>query len=232
MTAAVAESVSANDTFEKGISNFEKVKISAALGGQTDTIDMANLDDINYVISAGGTAAVTAQKAVYTMDLTGLVLAATNTFSIGGVVAYTAAGAATAATVATALNATQITIGGVVYDIDGTNPAAVTLTQATAANDAIVTPGTDGFALTVSGGTNATDTLADQTTAGIAAVTGGALAINNLASGGTFELTGAIAAASSVGVKDAATGTSDVLNIKLNGANQIVKRRCPDRLQR
>jgi len=211
MVGADAESVSATNVFETKIDGFEKLSISSIVGGQTDTVDLSNMDDISYVI-AGSAGAVTAQKAVYTMDLTGISIADGATFSIGGVLAHTAAGGdGTAAGIAAALDATQITIDGVVYDIDGSNPAAVTLTQATAATDAIVTPGTDGFALTVSAGTNATDTLADQTTAGIAAVAAGALTLTKMANNGTLELTAA-ATTSTVTMTDA-TGTADSFNI-------------------
>jgi S-layer protein len=129
MTAANAEAVSANATFEAGISNFEKVKIGvvakavgaasagAAATAATDTINMANLDDINYLISAG--------------------------------------------------------------------------TEALAGGEAVT-------------------------------AAAGILAVTNMASGGTFELTGVINGASSIAVKDAATGAADVLNIKLNGAANLV----------
>lgn len=107
MTSAVAETLSATDTFEKSISNFEKVQIGSVAEDQTDTVNLANLDDISYLISAG------------------------------------------------------------------------------------------------------TDAVGGGTTAGV-------LAVTNMASGGTFELTGVLNGNASVSVKDAATGTADSLNIKLN----------------
>lgn len=57
-----------------------------------------------------------------------------------------------------------------------------------------------------------------ETTAGSA---GTALVVNNLANNGTFELTGVIAGEVKLVLKDA-TGSADVLNIKLNGADEIV----------
>jgi S-layer protein len=60
-----------------------------------------------------------------------------------------------------------------------------------------------------------------ETTKGVAAVTAADFDISNLASGGTLELTGLTGAGSSVAVKDAATGTADVLNLVLTSANAI-----------
>lgn len=221
MTAAVAESVSAGTTFEAGISNFEKVKIGAALGGQTDTIDMANLDDINYVISAGGTAAVTAVAQVTDVNLTGLTTDAGDTVSlvVGDTTFTTAAGAYANGNAIEAALATVI-------DADAAYAAAIV------GNALRITASVPGTAFVVGAATttNAAGGTADANptvattavTANVNAVTDGALVINNLASNGTFELTGAITAASTVAVKDAASGSSDILNIKLNGANQLV----------
>ena len=59
---------------------------------------------------------------------------------------------------------------------------------------------------------------------GVDGLPGGQLVLNDMASGGTFELNGAINGLSAVNVTDAtlATSGSDVLNIKLNGAANIV----------
>lgn len=221
MTAAVAESVSAGTTFEAGISNFEKVKLGAALGGQTDTIDMANLDDINYVITAGGAAAVAAVAQVSDVNLTGLTTDAGDTVSlvVGGATFTTAAGAYANG------NAIEVALATVI-DADPAYAAAIV---GGALRITASVPGT-AFVVGAATVTNAGGGTADANptvattpvTANVAAATGGALVINNLASAGTIELTGAITAASTVAVKDAASGTSDILNIKLNGANQIV----------
>lgn len=58
MTSANAATVSATTTFEAGIANFEKLKIGAVASGATDLIQLANVDDINYVVSAGTDAGV------------------------------------------------------------------------------------------------------------------------------------------------------------------------------
>ena len=77
MTSANAATVSATAAFEAGISNFEKVSLGAT--GAADTVNMANLDDINYVISAGVTAGgLTLNNVISTgtVELTGIVQAA------------------------------------------------------------------------------------------------------------------------------------------------------------
>ena len=51
---------------------------------------------------------------------------------------------------------------------------------------------------------------------------GAALSIDNLANNGTFELTGALAGNASVAIAKASIGANDVLNIKLNGASNII----------
>ncbi len=56
VAAADAEILSANTLFEGKIDGFEKIKLGAAQ--VATTIDLANLDDISYVISAGGAAGV------------------------------------------------------------------------------------------------------------------------------------------------------------------------------
>lgn len=54
LTAANAATASAGTTFEGTVSNFEKVSIGAvAADAGVTTVDMANLDDINHIISAG-----------------------------------------------------------------------------------------------------------------------------------------------------------------------------------
>jgi len=57
MTQAQAQAVSAATTFEGDIANFERLSIGATIAGETaTTTNLGNLDDINYIISAGATA--------------------------------------------------------------------------------------------------------------------------------------------------------------------------------
>jgi S-layer protein len=57
MDAADAATASAGLTFETKISGFEKLSLGA--NAAAATVDLANMDDISYVISAGNTAALT-----------------------------------------------------------------------------------------------------------------------------------------------------------------------------
>ena len=56
MTAANAIAASAATAFETKIAGFEKLSVGSA--GATGDINLANLDDISYVVSAGGTSAI------------------------------------------------------------------------------------------------------------------------------------------------------------------------------
>ncbi|MBO9444119.1 DUF4214 domain-containing protein [Phaeobacter italicus] len=62
LSAANAETLSAGTAFEADISNFEKVSLGEVAEGQTETVNLANLDDISYVVTSG-TAAGTAAGA-------------------------------------------------------------------------------------------------------------------------------------------------------------------------
>ena len=75
MDSALAAVASAGTTFQDTISNFEKVRINAVQGGATDTVNLANLDGISYLRSAGtGASTGTAEVQTYTFgaaDATG-----------------------------------------------------------------------------------------------------------------------------------------------------------------
>lgn len=86
LAAADAETVTANDTYEGKISNFEKLSLGQVGADTSETINLANLDNINYVITAGianGTA--NANDAILTI----------NNFTSGGTLEYTAGVGAT-----------------------------------------------------------------------------------------------------------------------------------------
>ena len=101
MVGADAEAVSAAGVFETKIDGFEKLKISTVISGQTDTIDLSNMDDISYVISSGSTAVLAVQEVqsftvtsgvtatktnqVQTLDFNGVVINVGGTIKVGGI---------------------------------------------------------------------------------------------------------------------------------------------------
>lgn len=219
MTAAIAATVSGTTTFEAGISNFEKVSIGQVAAGATNIINMANLDDINYLVTAGTSAATVAVAEQQTIDFAGTTRTDGN-ITVGGVtVAVLAAddAATTAAKVQTAINSQTLTApastGNVTATVSG---SVVTVTFPT-------TAGNIGNIVVANAGSTITGTVVvTETVTGVLAGAAGVLNVTNIASNGTVELTGAINAASSVAVKDASANASDVLNIKLNGTSNIV----------
>lgn len=102
MASAAGATLSANDTFSKAVEGFEKISLEAVSAGADNTVNLANLDNINYVISAGTAAGGTTEKSVVTIaDLT-----LGQSITINGVtVTATAAGGATAAQIAAAFAA-------------------------------------------------------------------------------------------------------------------------------
>lgn len=211
MTAANAVTLSANATFEAGVSNFEKVSIAVATAAN-QAVDMANLDDINYVVSAGGGIAT---SEVQTLTFTGTTRTDGN-ITVGGITVEVLAAdsaAVTAGKVQTAINGQTLTA-----------PASGGNVTATVLGDVVTVtfPNTIGDValITVANGTSTiTGTVAvAETTKGVIAAD---LDISNLASGGTLELTGIVGAGSTVAVKDATTGTADSLNIVLTSTGAI-----------
>lgn len=208
LSAAAAVARSGGVTFQDKITSFEKLEVGAL--GVASTVNLDNLDDINYVIStgAGGT------KAVYTINLTGASLAdAGDTLTIGGVTAITAAAAAADAVAVAALLPATITIGGVVYDINKTVPTAVTLTAQTASN--VVANVTVAVTDVAGGGSPAAPTTATvaPTTNGVAAAAA-LLTLDKMLTGATVELK----AAGDVEVKLGTDGAADVVNFVANAA--------------
>jgi hypothetical protein len=229
MTAADAATVSATTTFEAGISNFEKVKIGQA--SAATTVNMANIDDISYVISAGGvagenTGGTPGEKTIWINPLGGKPSGTTFALDVEGVT-YTVTTTSVTASAAEFIQAVASLL----------NEDTAFSNLYTASQQGGATPGIliieesnrDEY-----GNFDVTDIKIDGVTPGFAvdypvysgvpSIPGipGTLALTNMASGGTFELTGVIAGASSVAVKDAASGTADVLNIVLNGKDHIV----------
>jgi hypothetical protein len=121
LTSSDAAALSLGTTFEGTISNFQKLSLAAPLAGATDTVDLSNLDDISYVISANAPAAVLAAQEVQnftvtsgvtaaktnqtkTLDFTGMAVTADGNITVAGV-AVAVVGADTATTIATKVQA-------------------------------------------------------------------------------------------------------------------------------
>jgi hypothetical protein len=69
MTSANAATLSATAAFKDDIANFEKVSLGQTALGASDTVNLANLDDISYVVSAGTAAGTGApETAVMTFE--------------------------------------------------------------------------------------------------------------------------------------------------------------------
>jgi hypothetical protein len=150
LAASDAQSLSGNANFEATINNFQKLSIGAVAAGQTATVDLSNLDDINYVISANGGNGVAEVQTFTVTSGTGAAVAEKQTFSVTaatgagtlkvGNVNVSIAGVTTqdnvgAAIVAqkTAIIAANPTIADVTYAA-----GVVTITYTTAAANAVV----------------------------------------------------------------------------------------------
>ena len=228
MNNASAVDVTKNGNFAAKIDNFQKLEITDK---QTTagTINLANLDNINYVISKGSdSATAAATKTTFTLDVSAAT--ATNTDTV--VFTYAPATTKTYTFTGTIANATpfattlygliladQPNSGGSGWVATGVSGSKITFEAATAG--ALATPAAGAFVFNdVDGGTSGAATFATtQVTAG--ANQGSAVlaqTIDKMASGGTLELVGASAGVI-VQVTDATTGTADVLNIVANAAD-------------
>jgi S-layer protein len=164
LAAADAVTVSANATFKGKVSGFERISLGAygasagAANANDSTISLANLDDINYVTSAGAGSAANAQTytisgfqnagtfaqtailsdADVTVALTGAFTGASNTFNLSashsGTTALVNVGTLTLASVETVNisldNTSTSTVATTVYDLnlDATSATTVTVT--------------------------------------------------------------------------------------------------------
>lgn len=199
LTAADAAAASATGTFETKVTGFEKLSIQAVTAGATRTVDMSNMDDINYIISAGAGGSSAQSSAV---TVTGSTDDATDTVSLSvGGVAFTATGLFADATAVAAALAAAIDASA-----DYTATAASGVITITGASGATFTVGT--ASATSNGG--AADTVG-STTVTTPAATAGTLELTKVVANATLELGGA-ATNTSVALADA-TGTADVLNV-------------------
>jgi hypothetical protein len=139
MNSADAAGASSTNVFETKVTGFEKLSLNATLAGATDVVDMANMDDINYVISKNSaiSAAVTESAAVTFQALT-----AGQSVTVAGRTVTVAAGAsATAADIAAAYLANAstatLTVSGALtnWTVAANAAGVLTFTSTTAATN-------------------------------------------------------------------------------------------------
>lgn len=216
MAAADAAIASATTAFATKFTGFEKLSLGASVSGVTNTVDLSNMNNLSYVISAGSSNGVTAPVVPTAAVTQGVAAtspeATTYTFSAGlnAGESFTVDGKTVTASVAK--TATEVAT----FFRDTT-----VVTTGLTASGSFATP-TGWAGATVGGATNtlsftntANGDVADFTTAATAtgaAIPGtGALVLTKMANAGTLELTGAGSNAT-VTMLDA-TGTADSFNI-------------------
>ncbi|HZH26719.1 MAG TPA: DUF4214 domain-containing protein [Azospirillaceae bacterium] len=219
-----------------------KAETLAVSGSAAVDIDGSTLSALK-AITVSGTAGLTADlsgigtlASVNTSDTTG-----TTTVTLGTGAAY--AGGAGTDVVTVGATTKAINLGGgndtvVVSAAVGTGGSiaggagtADTLSMAAAdaaalSATAAFEAGVSGFERVAIGAVSVARTinmanLDDIAHLAVAGVTGGGLTVINLVSGGTLELTAAVAAASSVVVTDAITGATDELILKLSATDSF-----------
>ncbi len=208
MAAADAEAVSGTATFEAQMSGFSKLNINAAIvTAVQEVVNLANMDDLSYVITNGST---DAEQYIET-TITGSTDNASDTVSIvvDGVTYTTAAGLyATATDVAAAL-VTAINAGS--GDVTATSTGAVLELTGDTSYD-LFTVG----AITATTGGGAADTVTK-----VDAVKSSQLTLNNMANNGTVQMNAVAGLSTIVSMTDADAST-DVLNIVTGGTAKNV----------
>ncbi|MCD2515300.1 DUF4214 domain-containing protein [Massilia sp. G4R7] len=203
MSADNAIALSKNGDFAAKMDGFEVLSIDKA--NTSGTINLANLDNINYVIS-GNSAGSTATKSTFSLTVTNGATAGDQITFDGKTL--TVVGNPTAAQLASQLAGLTFPT----WEATGSSNGVITFVAKTAGTSTVVPVAGDfTFNDADNSGTPATFGIS-QGVNGVAAGAAAALTIDNLASGGTLELTAAGSGAM-VNIKDAGTGTADVLNI-------------------
>lgn len=203
MSAADAAALSAltpAETYEARISNFEKVGLGQVAAFANNTVNLANLDDIGYVVSAG-TAAGTGSAEVATLTFNGLLSGQSVTITDGTKTqTVTAAADMTAAQVAAAFN-TGFAAGTLddVYTVSVAGNVA-TLTAASVGNKTNVSSSV--------GNSTVTNLIAATTSNGVAAVT----AVNEVATVGVSGLIAGEAVTANAGAGITRTVTATAIN--------------------
>lgn len=210
-----ANGLSSTVDFQKTFSGFERLEVASYAGAADVTLNLDNLNDINYVISKGTTAAA-GTKAVIVLDLSSASLPdAGDKITLGGVDLAVATAATTTAAGVVALIGSTITISGTTYDITKSG-TTVTLTAQTATTvaSAPALAAVEGTGTTNGAAVEGTVTAASFV-AGAAADTSKFLILDKMLTGATVQLD----AAGSVEVKLAADSAADAVNVIANANN-------------
>ncbi len=177
MTAVQAAARTTDDVFSKAISNFQKLSIDA-VGTGIATINLANLDNISYIKSAGAGAVAAATPEVQTIALNAVPAAVSEvqTITVSG----------------TATGAGSIIVGNVVINLAGTETAtqiasAIVLAEAAikAQNNTIASVTSSAGVVTVTYNGVAGDVANIQTNANTAATGVATLAVGTTTIGDT-----------------------------------------------
>ena len=214
MDAADAETLSGDATFEGKMSNFSKLSIRAATG--QEVVDLANMDDMSYVITAGSSGTV-GDKQVVTLTDAAAKNAGTTKYEAGDIITVTVNGFKLNYTVVAAdvdADDTDLNIA-IAAAINADSILSTMVTAAsTDANVITLTAKQSGVGIVASmafsydKSADGTDTFTAATTTANGVMDG--LTLDNMANDGTLEITAA--GAVTVTMTDA-TGGADTFNI-------------------
>lgn len=225
LTSAAAASLSAGTTFETKIDSFERLEVKAVAASTDITVNLENLDDIDYVITKGGVAAVAnvfggssataktdggagAELSTVTLDLAGNALLRGQSVTVDGVTVTATAASMTEEQVIDAFTGTVV--DGLVVTGSFATPTGWTGTPVAAKASAST------FTLTNTVAGN----VGDYTTAPAAGATGfsSLLKLDKVVNNATVQMDAGNNL--EVVLKDA-TGGTDVVNLIANGNTDL-----------
>lgn len=214
MAAADAATASATATFTTKIDGFEKLSLGAVAAAQNKTVNLANLDGISYVSTAGGAATSLAAPTVTIATVqqgTGSVHEIANaTFpALSAGMSITIAGVT-----ATAIN--DATSSEVAAAFFGSTPTGSANVGVSGSYTTWYGSAMSGSTVTFDSGANGNVADLTYTSTGLGP---GSLTLTNMAANGTLEITAAGTGAI-VTLADA-TGTADSLNVIVKNASGI-----------
>lgn len=210
LAMAAADAAAATAAFAAKFTNFEKLSLGAVALAATNSVDLSNLNNMNYVISAGSAGGVQSGTITFagTEAAGGDDVFTTTITDAGGTTTFT-----TTVPAGTAATAAGTVVSATTSNVTGTSSQTYTVSEA--AGVVSIAGGTAGVPFSVS--TVRTTGTLDEITAGaytpVTTTAGtGTLALTKMANAGTLELTGAGTGAT-VTMLDATSLTADSFNI-------------------